>query len=165
LVPQAEQLVGAFRERYDPSAFAGMPSHITLLYPFKPPYEINDVVFDTLRQCFARFEAFDLSLTTIRRFSPEVIYFAPEPDEPFRRLTLAIWDCYRETPPYGGRCSSITPHLTVAQLADEPQLERIAVELAQASLGRLPIRATATEIALMDTLAGSWRVRATFALG
>ena len=56
------------------------------------------------------------------------------------------------------------PHLTVAPLADEQQMERVAVEFARAAEGKLPIRATASEIALMDTLAGSWRVRARFPL-
>ena len=36
LVPEAESMVKAFRERYDPAAQAGMPAHITLLYPFVP---------------------------------------------------------------------------------------------------------------------------------
>jgi len=164
LVPEAEELVGPFRERYDPSACASMPAHITLLFPFKPPDEIGVAVFDTLSQCFTRFGAFDFSLTTIRRFSREVLYLAPEPDEPFRRLTLAICDCYPETPPCGGRYSSVVPHLTIAQISDEPQLERIAVQFAQGSPGRLPIRMTASEIALMDTLAGRWQVRASFTL-
>ena len=35
LVPESESLVEAFRQRYDPVAAAGMPTHITLLYPFK----------------------------------------------------------------------------------------------------------------------------------
>jgi len=37
------------------------------------------------------------------------------------------------------------PHLTIAQLADEQQVEQIVVEFAQASQGQLPIRVTATE--------------------
>ena len=41
LVPQAEALVKPFRDRYDPSAATGVPAHITLLYPFKPPDEID----------------------------------------------------------------------------------------------------------------------------
>jgi 2'-5' RNA ligase len=164
LVPEAEELVGPFRERYDPSANAGMPAHVTLLFPFKPPLEIGKAVSDTLGQCFTRFEAFDFSLTTIRRFSPEVLYLAPEPDEPFRQLALAVWNCYPETPPYGGRYSSIVPHLTVAQLPAEQQLERVAVEFARISRRRLPLHATASEIALMDTLARPWQVRASFTL-
>src|ERR1700758_5252193 len=47
LVPEAEGLVRSFRDRYDPSAKAGMPAHIILLYPFKSPNEIDAVVLDT----------------------------------------------------------------------------------------------------------------------
>jgi len=77
-----------------------MPAHITLLYPFKPPDEIGDSVIEKLNQCFAGFRASDFTLATIRRFPGGVLYLAPEPDESFRRLTMAVWDCYPETPPY-----------------------------------------------------------------
>ena len=164
LAPAAELLVGPFRDKYDPSGAAGMPTHITLLYPFKPPVEIDQIVLDKLRECFSRFRPFAFSLSAIRCFHDGVLYLIPEPDEPFRLLTLMIWDAYPETPPYGGRYSSVAPHLTVAQLADERQAEQMAVEFARASRGQLPIHAMATEIALMDPLTGSWQVRATFAL-
>jgi 2'-5' RNA ligase len=141
-----------------------MPAHITLLYPFQPPHEISEVVFDTLSRCFTRFEAFEFSLSSIRRFRPEVLYLAPEPDASFRQLTLAVWDCFPETPPYGGRYSTIVPHLTVALLADEQRLEQITVEFSLVSQGQVQICATASEVALMDTLAGSWQIRASFKL-
>ena len=121
LVPGAEALVGSFPS---PSAAAGMPAHITLLYPFKPPDEIGDAAIEKLNQCFAGFRAFDFTLATIRRFPGGVLYLAPEPDESFRRLIMAVWDCYPETPPYGGRYSNIVPHLTVAQLTDESRPTR-----------------------------------------
>jgi hypothetical protein len=164
LVPEAEALVKSFRDRHDPSAAAGVPAHITLLYPFKPPHEIDATVLGVLRQCFARFAPFHFSLAVTRRF-PGVLYLAPEPDEPFRRLTLAIWDRYPETPPYGGRYSDIVPHLCVAQLADEQLLDRITEEVAQACQGKPPIHATAVEVALMDTKTGRWQVRTTLSLG
>jgi len=44
LAPAAELLVGPFRDKY--SGAAGMPTHITLLYPFKPPVEIDQIVLD-----------------------------------------------------------------------------------------------------------------------
>ena len=141
-----------------------MPAHITLLYPFKPPDEIGDAAIEKLNQCFAGFRAFDFTLATIRRFPGGVLYLAPEPDESFRRLTMAVWDCYPETPPYGGRYSNIMPHLTVAQLTDEQQADQVVCEFTRASQGRLAIHATAREIALMDTLVGIWQVRTTFAL-
>ena len=165
LVPEAEAAVKPFRDRYDPSAAAGMPAHVTLLHPFKPPDEIDGIVLDELRHCFTRFAPISFSLSSIRRFPAEVLYLAPEPDEPFRQLTLAIWDRYPETPPYGGKWSNIVPHLSVAWLPDERQLDAIANKFVEASQEELPIRATASEVALMDNRSGHWQVRATFGLG
>jgi 2'-5' RNA ligase len=163
LVPEADLLVSPFRDKYDPSA-AGMPAHITLLYPFKPPDEIGEIEIETLNRCFAGFPKFDFSLTIIRRFPNGALYLAPEPDEPFRQLTLAIWNCYPETPPYGGRYSTIVPHLTIVEPAEGCDIERVASEFAEAVEDILPIRAIATEIALMDTRAGSWQLRTALAL-
>lgn len=165
LVPEAETLVKPFRDRYDPSSAAGMPAHITLLYPFKPPDQVDEIVLDDLRDCFARFAPIAFALGSIRRFPAEVLYLAPEPDEPFRQLTLAIWDRYPETPPYGGKWPDIVPHVSVAALGDEQQLDRINEEFAEACRGKLPLRATAAEAALMDIRSGRWQVRAVFGLG
>ncbi len=164
LVPEAEAVVKPFRDRHDPSAAAGMPAHITLLYPFKPPDEIDEILLDGLRQCFTRFAPIQFALSSIRRFPVEVLYLAPEPDEPFRQLTLAIWDRYPETPPYGGKWPDIVPHLSVAWLADEQRLGAIADDFAEASQGSLPIRVAASEVALMDNRSGRWQVRARFSL-
>lgn len=163
LVPEAEVLVKPFRDRHEPSAAVGVPAHITCLYPFIAPDEIDSAVLDELRQCFERFLPFDFSLTGARRF-PGVLYLSPEPAEPFRELTLAIWDRWPNTPPYGGQYSDIVPHLCVAQIADEPQLDAVAEEFGSASAGKLPIRATAREVALMDNTSGRWQLRTTFGL-
>jgi 2'-5' RNA ligase superfamily len=167
LVPEAEPLVKTFRDRHDPAAAAGMPAHITLLYPFRRPDAIDAPVLQGLRQCFAGFPRFSFVLTTIRRFeSPiAVLYLAPEPAESLRDLTLAIWQRFPETPPYGGRHAEIIPHLSVAQAADQTQLDSIAERFAAASRDMLPIYARAAEIALMDTSAGRWQVQAMLGLG
>jgi 2'-5' RNA ligase len=162
LVPEAEPQVQSFRVRYDPSAAAGVPAHITLLYPFKPPHAIDDVVLGALRSCFNGFSPFRFSLRQARQF-PDVFYLAPEPDEPFRQLTLAIWRAFPDTPPYGGRYPDIVPHLSVAQLEDTAQLERIAAEFEQTA--RLPVNAEAHDVTLMDTASGRWEVRTGFRLG
>src|SRR5919108_4195255 len=117
-VPEAEALVGPFRERHDPSASAGCPAHITLLYPFKPPHEIDADVLVGLHRCLAGFAPFSFTLVGTRRF-PGVLYLSPEPAEPFRQLTVALWERHPETPPYGGRHPDIGPHLCIAQLAVE----------------------------------------------
>ena len=88
LVPEAEVVVKPFRDKYDPSAAHGCPAHVTLLYPFKLPDEITKVDFDNLSRCFAIFQPFQFSLVVTRSF-PGVLYFVPQPDQPFRRLTYA----------------------------------------------------------------------------
>jgi hypothetical protein len=167
LVPEAEALVGPFRDRHDPAAAAGMPAHITLLYPFKPPRAIDASVLDGLRQCFAAFAPFPFALAETRRFEAPyaVLYLAPEPSESFRALTLTIWQRWPETPPYRGRYADIIPHLCVAQVADLQQLDTVARRFAAKAAAMLPIRAMAAEVALMDTRSGRWQVRATFSLG
>jgi len=166
LVPEAERLVQSFRDRYDPSAKIGMPAHITLLYPFKSPNEIDAVVLDTLRGCFFIFPPFEFSLRTINQFFGETLYLAPEPADPFRELTLGIWGCYPETPPYRGRYSTVIPHLTVAdRLLGEHELAEVAREFEKASHGRLPIESEAAEVAMMDSRSGRWEINTTFKLG
>jgi hypothetical protein len=78
---------------------------------------------------------------------------------------LAIWDQYPETPPYGGKWPAIVPHLSVAYLADEQKLSGITNDFVQASQRKLPIRATASEVALMDNPSGRWQIRAKLSLG
>ena len=165
LAPEAEGLVQSFRDRYDPAAKAGMPAHITLLYPFKSPNEIDGLVLDTLRDCFSRFQPLKFSLMTINQFPGETLYLAPEPDEPFRQLTLAIWRCYPETPPYGGRYWTVVPHLTAAHFVGEQGLGAIAREFEQAAQRRLPIQGHAVEVTLMDSRSGRWEINTTFRLG
>lgn len=146
LVPEAEALVKPFRDLYDPSAAAGVPAHVTLLYPFKPPAELADSVIEGLRQCFAGVPGFDFSLTSLRRF-PGTLYLAPEPAEPFRQLTQAIWKRHPETPPYGGRHSDSVPHLSLADRLDAASLDLIEREFAEIARGRLPIRSRASTVA------------------
>lgn len=163
LVPEAEAAVGPFRIAYDPSAAAGCPAHITLLYPFRPPDEIGPAVLDGLRRCLGPFGSFPYTLNAPSRF-PGVLYLAPDPAEPFRQLTLAIWARHPDLPPYGGRHADIVPHLSIAQLADEAALERVAAAFARAAGPRLPIHARADAVALLALRGGRWRTRATLAL-
>jgi len=68
LVPEADHLVKPSRDRYDPSAATGMPAHITMLYPFKPLDEVDEIALRDLRRCFARFAPIRFALGSI----PEV---------------------------------------------------------------------------------------------
>ena len=146
LVPEAETLVKPYRDKHDPSAAAGMPAHVTLLYPFLAPDRIGTAVVEELRACIGRFPAFGFSCGEIGRF-PGVIYLAPEPHDPFRALTMAIWNRFPETPPYTGRHADIIPHLSVARFEEEKQVGAGADLFRQDAAEKLPIRARASKVA------------------
>jgi 2'-5' RNA ligase len=164
LVPEAERVVEPFRDFHDPSAALGMPAHITLLYPFIPPDKITPEAIDALTQCFLRFSPFSFTLKEARRFSG-VLYLAPDPGDTFRKLTQAIWKMSPATPPYRGRHADIVPHLSVAQLDDEKELDAVAGAFGRAARPSLPIRAEASTVALMDNRTGRWNVRRLLRLG
>ena len=164
LIPEAESLVKSFREQYDPSAAVGVPAHVTILYPFKPPDELTADVIATLQDLVSRLPSFNVSFQEFQGF-PDILYLAPIPAEPFQRLTEIIASKYPETPPYGGAFTEIVPHLTIAQVSDRQKLDGIANEFREMSRAKLPIHARVNTVALMDNSSGYWKLRAQFSLG
>ena len=161
-VPEAEPLVGRWRRQYDMAAAAGVPAHITLLYPFVPPERLDERVEAELGAVAGEREPFDFVLRRTARF-PEgpLLYLAPEPPEPFLRLTEAIAAAWPEHPPYEGAHDEVVPHLTVAS-AEDPVLD----EIAEALEPQLPIRASANKALLLEEGEdGFWRRRRAFLLG
>ena len=134
------------------------PPRITVLFPFVSPAGIDPGVEAAVRDVAAGAAPFDFSLARLERF-PGVLYLGPEPAEPFRRLTFACTARWPQHPPYGGAHDEVVPHLTVAQ---GPEPAGLAEELGRI----LPVRATATELALLVRDAGGdWSTRARFPLG
>jgi hypothetical protein len=114
---------------------------------------------------FVPFSTVQVSLAKISQFPGETLYLVPEPEDPFRELTLGIWRCCPETPPYRGRYSTVVPHLTVADGMGEPRLAEVAREFEEASQGRLPIHGRAVDVTLMDSRSNRWEINTTFRLG
>ena len=141
IVPvQVPVAVNRLRDRMDPSAAQGVPAHVTLIYPFMPPDLLKDDVRRQVEQIVAAEAAFPVTFTSMRRW-PNVVYLAPEPAEPFRRLTAALAEAFPDYPPYEGVHPEVVPHLTVAQ--DVPDDYYAAAE--HALPGMLPIRDVARE--------------------
>lgn len=163
LVPEAEQLVGVFRKRFDPSAAIGVPAHVTILYPFKPPDEIGPDDIMALNDLLKKEPSFTISFRELRRF-PDTLYLVPQPAAPFLRLIEVICKRFPDTPPYGGEFADAIPHLTVAQAGDAGQLDAIAAEFNQIAKGQLPIRARVKEVALIENSLDRWQVRERFSL-
>jgi 2'-5' RNA ligase len=151
-VPEAEDAVAALRLEHDSSAALGVPAHITILFPFAPPEQLDETALASL---FTTCAPFDFQLARLETFPGEVVtYLAPEPWEPFVGLTNAVWRRWLDFPPYEGAHVAVIPHLT---LSDSGRLD--------AGL-ELPIAARANEVTLIEEDdRGRWAERRRFALG
>jgi 2'-5' RNA ligase len=127
IVPALElvPLVESFRLRYDPSASAGIPPHVTVMYPFLDPAHLTSEVLAELDRLLIALEAFTYSLVDMREFDGGVLYLAPEPAEPFIALTEHVRHAF-DVAPHRGAYATVVPHLTVAQTATELERKRIA---------------------------------------
>lgn len=161
-VPEAERYISRYRERYDPSARRNVPAHVTILYPFMPPAEVDDGVIARLRDIAASVPRFEYRLAETRRF-PVALYLAPQPDRHFAALTEAVHRAYPDYPPFAGKFDVVVPHVTVAH-GDDAQLCEIEVEL-RIALGAGGFTARCSEMLLIENTPGHWREMRRFALG
>jgi len=63
-VPEAERVVSHHRARLDAAAAAGVPAHVTVLYPFVPPSAITAGTVAALAQAVASVAAFTCRFRT-----------------------------------------------------------------------------------------------------
>ena len=158
-VPEAEPLVHEWRMRYD-NAELGIPAHVTLLFPFVPAEEIGKELVAELRDLFAEQPAFSFTLARVARFA-DVAWLAPDPSDPFRRLTELIFSRYPDYPPYEGIHEEVLPHLTVA-MGDSALQDEVEAALTP----HLPIGAHAGEVTLLvEDEADNWSESDRFPLG
>jgi hypothetical protein len=161
-VPEAEPAVGLYRERLDASAPLGVPAHITVLFPFMPPAEIDSGVLARLGRLFADISGFGFRLEHTDWFGDEVLWLAPRDPGPFRALTRRVYQVFPEFPPYQGQFDDPVPHLTVGH--GHPLSDLRAVE--ESVQADLPIAGCAIAVTLMtqQSAGGRWTKAATFAL-
>jgi hypothetical protein len=113
-----------------------------------------------LRELFGATPSFVVSFRELRRW-PEMVYLAPEPAEPFARLTEAIGTRWPDCPPYEGIHETVVPHLTVAY-GDDSLLAEVAADVTP----KLPIEVHVGEAVLLEELEAdvAWGGRARFPL-
>ncbi|MFG3639447.1 2'-5' RNA ligase family protein [Micromonospora sp. NPDC047762] len=162
-IPEAEEAVGPFRASLDRAAGWGVPAHVTVLYPFLPPQQLDEQVLAVLRETIAGIPRFDVALTDVGWFGDTVVWLAPQPARPFRELTSAVWQQFPEAPPYAGAHSDVVPHLTIGHDAAKPTLNHAAETIST----YLPINAAIDRVRL---IAGTpdispWRTVFEFPLG
>ena len=148
------------RRQWDPSAGAGVPAHVTILYPFLSVRRLGPEDRAALATIAGSVEPFEVRFRRVGRF-PNVVYIAPEPSEPFVRLTEAVVTRYPDFPPFGGAFAEVIPHLTIAQSEGDP-LDEIAGQ-AEASL---PFERLVSGLeVIVEGGDGRWRTRWRIPLG
>ncbi len=163
-VEELDGLLARWRRATVEVAGKGVPPHITLLYPWKPPpIEASDI--HDLEDALAEVRPFNLTFSEIRSFPNGTIYLGLEDEGAPRRLTAVLSEAFPEFPPYGGQIPDPTPHLTIANV--EPhRLEDARAEIDEALRDRLPIHTVVDEIVVMvENGDGWWTVRHRHRLG
>jgi 2'-5' RNA ligase superfamily len=114
-------------------------AHITLLGPFVDHPDINDELIRRLTAFFSYVVPFTFSMGGLRTRAGKTVCLEPDPPDPFRALTRALWRDYPAYPPYGGSNIDVGPHLTLDYEPEPAALREIAGELEPL----LPIRVRA----------------------
>jgi 2'-5' RNA ligase len=141
-----------------------VPVHVSVVYPFVPPADVDDDVLSRLAAAVGTVPAFDCVFSSTEWFGEDVLWLAPEPAGPFRELTRAVVAAFPAHQPYGGQYAEPTPHLTIGELRLGSAEQLAAAERAVHT--HLPVRARVDRAVL---LAGrpepdSWRPVAGFPL-
>jgi 2'-5' RNA ligase len=160
LVPEAEELVARLRLRYDPAAAAGVPAHVTVLYPFVSP--VADDTVDKIATICRRHAPFSAEFAAVDRFPGSVVWLRPEPSERFSALIAAATAEFPESPPYGGTIAEPVPHLTVADGVDAATASEVQSELERGP----PVFCEINELALLvQDETGRWELARTWPFG
>ena len=162
-VPESERFIARYRERFDPSARRNVPAHVTILYPFMAPQQVDAGVLAQLADIARSIPRFQYRLAELRRF-PVALYLAPQPDRSFAALTDAVYRAFPDFPPFEGKFPVVVPHVTVAH-GDEPQLCEIEVELRIALATAGGVAERCEELVLIENSSGRWEEMRCFALG
>ena len=159
-VPEVAPVVGPLRLKYDRAAHLGVPAHITLLVPFRPPQAIDREI-QALQDLCASISSIPFSFTEVRHF-PATAYLHPNKPDAFTQIIRTLMKMWPDCQPYGGAFRGIVPHLTVADQVDGETLRAVEDSIRP----RLPIECVAREVWLLTSdPAGFWSQKSFLPLG
>lgn len=124
--PPVQSFAYPLREEYDSRSFKQVPAHLTLLYPFAGPDELEGAIPRLQRVC-QDIAPFDVKLDHYGRFK-DAIFLEPSDPEPILHVYRLISQEFPEYPLYGGEHGvELHPHLTLARFDDPGIAESIQV--------------------------------------
>jgi 2'-5' RNA ligase len=155
------QLEPVRAEFHADSVALGIPLHLTLLYPFAPPDQVDE---SALEAFFAEREPLTVTLVGVAEW-PSVVYAVPEPQAELSELMRALWRRFPEYPPYEGEIAEPLPHVTLAESGETETAADVAAAIRARTDSLLPLSCEVRDAALLEEHEpGRWRERRRFQL-
>jgi 2'-5' RNA ligase len=148
----------ALRLRSIGDAAAGLPAHVTLLYPFAEEAQIDAAVVAAIDRIAERHHLGTLTLRERRRF-PATLYASVDPDGPIRALQAELAGAFPTLPLYGGE-HAFEPHVSVVEGRDLSGSD----EEADRAWDSLPVTLDVAALDLITRRNGRWGSRRRFDL-
>ena len=96
-------------------AAAGVPAHLTMLYPFVEPDRLGGAVRERIAAAAANHRPFDYRLAA-RAVWPDTVYIRVDPEARFVRLQADLARAFPGFPIYGTDATfQFVPHVTIAE--------------------------------------------------
>lgn len=126
-IPAAEQVVGPHRRKMDLAAADGIPTHVTVAFPFKPLGEMDEKDHAQLTCIGRQHGPVKVEGCRTAWFGDQVLYVEVSTAQKIHALTVDVASAFPAYPPYSGDIplAQIVPHLTVAA-APVPALQAAA---------------------------------------
>jgi 2'-5' RNA ligase len=151
LAPQVHTALYELRARHLRHLGRKMPSHVTVLFPFRNPVDAEAIV--EIERICAAFAPFTATFGEVRRFGSSVVWLQPEPAKAFAELTELVLAAFPDCAPYAGKHPTQTPHLSVGSRLSRPVADALAAEV----VPLLPVSDRIDGLSLMFETGHGWR--------
>jgi 2'-5' RNA ligase len=151
LAPDVHEALYELRARHLRNLGRKMPSHVTVLFPFRNPVDAGAI--GEIERICASVAPFDATFDEVRRFGTSVVWLQPEPSQTFSQLTSLVTDAFPDCAPYAGKHRNQTPHLSVGSRLTRDVADALAAEV----VPLLPLRDHIDALSLMFETGDGWR--------
>ncbi len=123
---EVQAFAAPLRRKAMPDHWMHVPAHLTLLYPFAPLADVDDML-PRLRQALSSLSPFSVTLDRYGRF-PTALVLEPADPQPLFDLHRLLAATFPEYPIYGGEFGhELRPHLTLAHSEDGTVLDDLVL--------------------------------------
>ena len=159
LAPRVDEALRELRVRYFRNLPRRMPTHVTMMFPFRSP--VDDATRTMIADVAAALRPFDATFREPGRFRSDVVWLRPEPDDEFERASDAVLTAFPDCAPYSDGHRGRTLHLTVASRLRRHEADHLLIDLRAA----LPLADRIDRLSLMAETGTGWAESGSWPLG